>query len=85
MLVPLSMAELRVLTALAERPGITMSRDWLTEAADADPQSPHSRSIDVLVSRLRAKMKPHEPDGPCIETVRGWGYVLHAQAKNQTA
>ncbi len=79
-LVPLAAAELRVLQAFAERPDIIMSRDWLTEAADADPYSPKSRNIDVIVSRLRAKMQPHDPDGPAIETVRGGGYVLRTRA-----
>ena len=79
-LVPLTAVELRVVRAFAERPGVIMSRDWLSEVAETDAGVPRSRSIDVLVSRLRAKMSPHDQGRPAIETVRGGGYVLRVHA-----
>ena len=76
LLVPLTTAEFRILRALAERPNVIMSRDWLGEAAQGSVPNAQSRNVDVAISRLRAKMAPHEQGGPTIETVRSGGYVL---------
>ena len=75
-LVALSAAELNVLGALAERPNITMSRDWLMEVAYGDIFDSRRRNVDVLVSRLRSKMQPHDQTLILIETVRNNGYAL---------
>jgi len=77
-MVPLSDAEFRVLRALAQRPNVVMSRDWLAEAAVGAAYAQDSRGIDVLVSRLRSKLHPHEGEQETIGTVRAGGYVLRA-------
>ena len=71
LLAPLTAAEFRILRALAERPNVIMSRNWLGSAPN-----PQSRNVDVAISRLRAKMAPHEQSRPAIETVHSGGYVL---------
>jgi two-component system OmpR family response regulator len=76
-MVPLSNAEFRVLRALAQRPNVVMSRDWLAEAALGAAYAEESRGIDVLVSRLRSKLRPHEGERETIGTIRTGGYVLH--------
>jgi two-component system OmpR family response regulator len=75
-MVPLSNAEFRVLRALAQRPNVVMSRDWLAEAALGASYAQDSRGIDVLISRLRSKLHPHEGERETIGTVRAGGYVL---------
>jgi two-component system, OmpR family, response regulator len=76
-LVPLSKVELAVLTALAERPNVVMSRAWLRDLVGW-PHDDGDRAIDLAVSRLRTKMAPHmSGEGP-IETIRDRGYVLTA-------
>jgi two-component system OmpR family response regulator len=78
-LVPLSNAEFQVLRALAQRPNVVMSREWLAEDALGATHDPASRGIDVLICRLRSKMRPHEDATPLIETLRSGGYALRAQ------
>lgn len=78
-LVPLANAEFQVLRALAQRPNVVMSREWLAEAALGATHDPASRGIDVLISRLRSKMRPHEGSAPLIETLRTGGYALRAE------
>jgi two-component system phosphate regulon response regulator OmpR len=71
--VPLTNAEARLLKALAARPGVTMTREDLTEATGLQASS---RVVDVQVTRLRRKIEP-DPKAPrYIQTVRGQGYAL---------
>lgn len=70
--VPLSSMEYQLLTLFAQTPGKTFTRDEilnLLKGIDGDIQS---RSVDILVSRLRQKLKPVDT----IKTVRGAGYVF---------
>ncbi len=69
----LTTAEAGLLRVLAARPGVTLSREELTERARIDG---NARAVDVQVTRLRRKIEddPREPRYLC--TVRGEGYVL---------
>ena len=78
-LVPLSKVELTVLTALAERPNVVMSRAWLRDLVGL-PRDDGDRAIDLAISRLRTKMTPHPPGEGVVETVRDRGYVLKTSA-----
>jgi two-component system, OmpR family, response regulator RegX3 len=73
--VPLTPAEMRLLTKLAADPERAFTRDELMEALwDADvPGS--SRACDTHVLNLRRKL---DGSGVAIETVRGYGYRLRA-------
>lgn len=80
--VPLTCGELEILTALAEHPGWVLSADDLTSDPDEHEHSPES--VSVLVSRLRQKLATAgAPD--VIETVRGFGYRLHASGDTSAA
>jgi DNA-binding response OmpR family regulator len=73
---PLTSLELRLLLALAQRAGQTLSREELAAAVFVsgtkyDPTV--DRSLDVHVSHLRQKLGA---EGRWIRTVRGAGYVL---------
>jgi len=62
--------EFSILRALAQRPGKVLSREQLLDLAKGSADLSFDRSIDVHVSRLRAKLGDASP----IRTVRGVGY-----------
>jgi len=73
--VQLTPTEFRLLTALLEKRGRTLSREQLLrEAWRADPVAAgriNTRTVDMHIRRLRAKLGPA---GAWVETVRGFGY-----------
>ena len=71
--VRLTSSEASLLTALALRPGETLSRLDLTEQCEIEGGE---RSIDVQVTRLRRKVEPDPKTPRYLQTVRGRGYVL---------
>ena len=73
--VELTPTEYRLLLTLAERRGRVQGRAHLLETVwDAAPDI-QTRTVDMHVQRLRAKLGPA---GELIETVRGFGYRLRA-------
>jgi two-component system OmpR family response regulator len=72
----LSAMEYQLLLLLASSPHKTFSRDELLNRLKGIDADVFTRSIDILVSRLRQKLKPHE----YIQTIRGQGYVFVGQA-----
>jgi OmpR family response regulator RpaB len=71
----LTAMEYRLLALLAGRPGKTFSREEILNALRGIDAELYSRSVDILVSRLRQKLKP----GEFIKTVRGAGYCFVAR------
>ena len=69
----LTSIETALLKALAERPGMTLTREELIELTGA---SGGGRAIDVQVTRLRRKIEPDPRVPVYLQTVRGKGYVL---------
>jgi DNA-binding response OmpR family regulator len=65
-----------LLAALAERAGQVLSREQLMEIAKGSTDLVFERSIDVQVSRLRAKLQDDSRQPQILKTVRGAGYVL---------
>ena len=71
--------EFELLATLARAAGRVLSRDQLMDALKGEELEAFDRSIDVHVSRLRAKLE-RDPKAPRhIKTVRGSGYVLTRQ------
>jgi len=70
----LSAAEFRLLSAFVDHPRRVLSRDRLLDLASAPGVEVTGRSIDLAVSRLRQKLD--EPT--LIRTVRGEGYSFDA-------
>ncbi len=66
----LSSGEYRLLELLATHPDKTFSRDEIMNQLRGTETEMYSRAIDILVSRLRQKLKPET----FINTVRGQGY-----------
>lgn len=71
-LVILSSAEFRMLERFVRRPRTVLSREALL--SDGRTLAPLDRSIDLSISRLRAKLDG--PGDPLILTVRNEGYLL---------
>ncbi|RZL35664.1 MAG: response regulator transcription factor [Rubrivivax sp.] len=79
--VALSSAEFRLLAAFVQRPGRVLSRDQLIELTRAPGVEVNDRSIDLAVSRLRAKLGDTAREPSIIRTVRGEGYLFDAEVR----
>ncbi len=86
-IVNLSGAEYKLLFTFLKKPHKVISREELIEIlqgyTDEFGRNPFDRSIDVQVSRLRAKLKEKQRITKLIKTVRGDGYVFTAQVKRE--
>ncbi|MFN7573312.1 MAG: response regulator [Betaproteobacteria bacterium] len=79
--VPLGGGEYKLLRFLLERPGRVVSRDALLDAIHGRAAGPYDRAVDMLVSRLRARLGDSAQEPQLIKTVRGEGYFLAAQVE----
>lgn len=68
----LSTMEYQLLVLLAGHPGKNFTRDEILNALKGIDTEIFSRSVDILVSRLRQKLKPAD----VIKTIRGTGYCF---------
>ncbi len=68
----LTAMEFRLLRLLAGSPGRVFSRDEILNQLKGIEADIYTRSVDILVSRLRHKLQP----GDFIRTVRGAGYCF---------
>ncbi len=68
--VPLSHMEYQLIEMLANRPGHPFSRNEILNTLRGIDAELYTRAVDVLVSRVRQKLKPTD----YIKTVRGAGY-----------
>lgn len=73
--VELTPTEFRLLTLLAERKGRVQPRNMLLEIVWEAAPDIQTRTVDMHVQRLRAKLGSA---GDLIETVRGFGYRLRS-------
>ena len=70
----LTVRELQVLTALAEREGRIVSRDELYRVVWGEPYRKTDRSVDVYVGKVRHKLEDAIPEQRFIHTHFGFGY-----------
>jgi two-component system, OmpR family, phosphate regulon response regulator OmpR len=74
--VELSSTEFKILEVLMRHPNVVFSRDQLMNLARGRDFMAFDRSIDVHISKLRAKLEP-DPRSPLrIKTVWGSGYMF---------
>lgn len=71
-----SLTEYKILEALMRKPNVVLSRDEIMNSARGKDLMAFDRSIDVHISKLRAKLEkdPHYPKK--IKTVWGSGYMF---------
>ena len=70
----LTVRELQLLTALAERQGRIVSRAELYAVVWGEPYRKADRSVDVYIGKLRQKLATALPGGNFIHTHFGFGY-----------
>ena len=73
--VPLTNIEFRLLLELVRHPGVALSREALTRAAQVGNYRPLERAVDVQIARLRRKLRQADRNAQWIVTARGEGYV----------
>ncbi len=72
----LSSTEYKILEVLMRHPNVVFSRDQLMDLARGRDFMAFDRSIDVHISKLRAKLEP-DPRSPVrIKTIWGTGYMF---------
>lgn len=74
----LTSAEFDLLLAFLERPGRVLSRNQLLDITQGREAGPFDRSIDVLISRLRRKLRDTET-AQIFKTQRNGGYQFAAR------
>ena len=74
--VGLTTREFDLLALLSASPGRAFSRDEILAELTGSDYELFTRSVDILVSRVRAKLRPLEP----IRTLHGAGYAFAARA-----
>jgi OmpR family response regulator RpaB len=72
--------EYELLLLLASHPGRDYSRDEILAALRGIDAAILTRSVDILVSRLRAKLGDNSRTGRWIHTVWGRGYRFIGRA-----
>lgn len=72
----LSSTEFKILKALMERPNTILSRDQLMTLARGRDFMAFDRSIDVHISKLRAKVETDPGSPKRIKTIWGTGYMF---------
>jgi len=79
----LSVREFQLLVAMVERAGGIVRRDELCQAVWARELRPGDRSVDVYVSKLRAKLEAAAPGRQYIHTHPGFGYRFQPQSPRE--
>lgn len=75
---PLTGAEADLLLVLCQHPKQVLSREELIRLTRGEGFPIATRSIDLLVSRLRRKLAGNSPLDDLIRTMRADGYAFHA-------
>ena len=74
--IDLTSAEFDMLACFILRPRRVLSRDHILDQLHGRQIEPFDRSVDMLVSRLRKKLRTAAPGGDLIRTIRNGGYLL---------
>ena len=81
--VALSGAEYRLLRVFLDFPERVLNRDQLLNLTQGRDTEPFDRSIDLLISRLRQRLKDDAREPRYIKTVRNEGYVFAAAVERR--
>ena len=73
----LTQREVNILTYLARKPGVPVSRDeLLAEVWKVDPARLLTRTVDMHLSNLRRKLRDNAKKPVVLKTVNRHGYML---------
>jgi two-component system OmpR family response regulator len=84
-LVSLTGGEYALLRVLLDHAQCVLTRDQLLDLTQGRDADPFDRSIDLLVSRLRRRLRDEAREPRYIKTVRNEGYVFCAEVRERTA
>ena len=79
----LSVREFELLVSMAREVGTILTREHLFATVWGGELRPGDRSVDVYVSKLRAKLERAMPDRRFIHTHPGFGYRFQAQLSRE--
>ena len=79
--IALSNAEFRLLSAFVDNPGRALTRNQLIDLTREQGVDVNDRSIDLCVSRLRQKIGESSKNPRLIRTLRSQGYLFNARVK----
>jgi len=82
-IVSLSGAEYRLLTVFLDHPQRILSRDQLLGLTQNRESDYFDRSIDILVSRLRKRLRDDPREPLYIKTLRSEGYIFSCSVERQ--
>ncbi|WP_138472738.1 response regulator transcription factor [Poseidonocella sp. HB161398] len=82
--VELTGTELKLLELFLNHPGRILDRDSISRELYGHNWSPYSRTIDGHVARLRQKLGHQDETPPIIRSVRGVGYVLIGEVRDES-
>jgi DNA-binding response OmpR family regulator len=74
--VELSTTEFDLLELFLRNPGRVLTRDWIMDQLRGQDWEAFDRSIDIAVSRLRAKIEEDAKTPRYLKTIRKKGYLL---------
>lgn len=77
--------EFDVLTILLERPNRLVTREQIIQLTHGTRADPFDRSVDVLVSRIRKKLKDAGGTEGSLKTVRNSGYQISVKVEKVDA
>lgn len=72
----LTSMEFAILALLASKPGAVFTREQIADHLRGEEHDCHSRTIDVMLSRLRSKLKDDPKHPTFIKTIWGSGYIF---------
>lgn len=75
--------EYRLLEILLDHPNQIISRDELSIASRRREHIPYDRTIDIQISRLRQLLKDSGKEPALIRTIRGEGYMLLCEVRDE--
>ena len=84
-LVSLTGGEYRLLRVFVDHAQRVLTRDQLLHLTQGREADPFDRSIDLLVSRLRQRLRDLPPESRLIKTVRNGGYVFCGEVQSSGA
>ncbi|HSV51162.1 MAG TPA: response regulator [Burkholderiaceae bacterium] len=74
--VALTSAEYRLLLAFVQAPNRAITREYLLHVTQGREFEAYDRSVDVLLSRVRSKLRDNAKLPELLKTVRGVGYTF---------
>jgi DNA-binding response OmpR family regulator len=74
--VALTTNEFAIVSALAQRAGRVLNREQLLQVVHGTTEDAFDRSIDIIISRIRAKIEQDPKNPRILKTIRGAGYMI---------